>query len=537
MEIDEDIKAKVLEVIKELHKELQLNYGEKINLAAVGPRLKDKGIEYKKLKDFLGNFNTILNIESDGNISHPVSYMRLKNDDNFAEPLSSNISESDLKPQYTDSKTPIQALGSIWDYDNAISMLEKKIGTNVDINQLENNIKASYDNNDIIYYEYDVNGNPIKTNGIHKGKTVSFAVNTRFKDKFDKTIYARYKVNNKKEFTSGVFFNTEEEIFNLLNAYKIGTLSFKDYKQANDFINNVKKEAQDEVWQYGSVDSFVRKKTDQQILESYLGTISTVLCKNYANPNSPNYEKIVFSSVTDSIDGKQHKYAIFNTGLLTKSVSCLLIIGEVWESNKNHITISNPQIMRDNIQGLSRKGIIFMSNDLQKVTDNGIVSFFSKVNEIVYDASVYVDTQSLDKLKHCMERGEERNKWKQIWDAKYSNNEERFYEDFRNAINKSTLIAKSNYKYVVPQYQPKTQNIQFLMPLYIDNKDSTTQPDFVLVLSKYEEDGRVTQYIPETLISPEWAYNNARVICKPESTWLDPKKIQDCIDTEDAYED
>lgn len=33
-------------------------------------------------------------------------------------------------------------------------------------------------------------------------------------------------------------------------------------------------------------------------------------------------------------------------------------------------------------------------------------------------------------------------------------------------------------------------------------------------------------YIPETILELSWAYSNARVICKPDETWLKPERIE-----------
>lgn len=96
------------------------------------------------------------------------------------------------------------------------------------------------------------------------------------------------------------------------------------------------------------------------------------------------------------------------------------------------------------------------------------------------------------------------------------------------AIENSKKIAKRNYKYVVPQYRSANRNepgkIQFLMPIYLDRQYGE-RPDFALVLnSEIMPDGSKF-YTPETILELPWAYNNARVICKPEDTWLNPKTI------------
>ena len=78
----------------------------------------------------------------------------------------------------------------------------------------------------------------------------------------------------------------------------------------------------------------------------------------------------------------------------------------------------------------------------------------------------------------------------------------------------------ANYKTVVPQYycdRGKAQGrIQLLVPLYLTNEDT---PDLALVLSLSKDK---TVYYGHTCLTTEMAYNNARLIAKPDSEWLKP---------------
>ena len=72
----------------------------------------------------------------------------------------------------------------------------------------------------------------------------------------------------------------------------------------------------------------------------------------------------------------------------------------------------------------------------------------------------------------------------------------------------------ANYKIAVPQYF--NGKIQLLLPLCM--KDGVT-PDLALVVTK-NESGNF--YQGHTCLTMEMAYNNARLIAKPESNWLIP---------------
>lgn len=88
----------------------------------------------------------------------------------------------------------------------------------------------------------------------------------------------------------------------------------------------------------------------------------------------------------------------------------------------------------------------------------------------------------------------------------------------RNVISGSIETVQkriqANYKTIVPQWFNK--KIQLLAPLYLTNPN---KPDLALVLSLSEDK---TQYYGHTCLTTEMAYNNARLIARPESYWLQP---------------
>lgn len=82
------------------------------------------------------------------------------------------------------------------------------------------------------------------------------------------------------------------------------------------------------------------------------------------------------------------------------------------------------------------------------------------------------------------------------------------------AIRSVKKRIEANYKTVVPQlYNDK---IQLLAPLYLTNPE---KPDLALVLSLNDDK---TVYYGHTCLTTEMAYNNARLIARPDSYWLQP---------------
>lgn len=99
-------------------------------------------------------------------------------------------------------------------------------------------------------------------------------------------------------------------------------------------------------------------------------------------------------------------------------------------------------------------------------------------------------------------------------------NKKRLPKAFLNSNNKINIIngalntmkkrVSANYKLAIPQYYEGT--IQLLLPLCLmsDNK-----PDVAIAVTK--KDG---SYQGHTCLTLDMAYNNARLIAKPESNWL-----------------
>ena len=70
--------------------------------------------------------------------------------------------------------------------------------------------------------------------------------------------------------------------------------------------------------------------------------------------------------------------------------------------------------------------------------------------------------------------------------------------------------VSANYKLAVPQYYEC--KIQLLLPLCLMSDD---KPDVAIAVTKKDD-----SYQGHTCITLDMAYNNTRLIAKPESNWL-----------------
>ena len=70
-------------------------------------------------------------------------------------------------------------------------------------------------------------------------------------------------------------------------------------------------------------------------------------------------------------------------------------------------------------------------------------------------------------------------------------------------------------------YRPQDNKIQLLMPIYLKGSYSS-MPDFALILTPDKEH---QLYSPETILPLDAVYQDARLIAKPDDTWLNPDTI------------
>lgn len=85
----------------------------------------------------------------------------------------------------------------------------------------------------------------------------------------------------------------------------------------------------------------------------------------------------------------------------------------------------------------------------------------------------------------------------------------------KGAIDDVTKKVRTNYKIAIPQYFDG--KVQLLLPLCLTS--GSPNPDLALVVSKIQNQ---EIYSAKTCLTLKMAYNNARLIVKPQSEWLRP---------------
>lgn len=285
--------------------------------------------------------------------------------------------------------------------------------------------------------------------------------------------------------------NDFEKMRILDSRFNIGAMYFDLFWDGSEFLEDIAKNTIPESWKYKNKQSGI----NHPILKSYLENILNRLIKESQDGRDG---KIVFS--------KDKKYVMFNSNLLDKYFHEVIIVGDV-DCKDGEMQIKNPSRSGGRLK-LRKMGFDENANALPP-------QFFDDVNEVIFQTTWEID-KDFDTFTHIIE--ERRSRFPEEY---HTMSTEELATKFDNAIGFAVALAQRNYKFIVPMYRPQEDKIQLLMPIYLKGTYSD-RPDFALVLTPNKE---LRMYEPETILPLDAAYQNARLIAKPEESWLNPNEI------------
>lgn len=310
----------------------------------------------------------------------------------------------------------------------------------------------------------------------------------------------------------GAYIKTREELLDDLLSYfcfHIGYFYFATPNQANLFFNNLAKKAMRENWKWK--DASKSDSTGLPILKSYLEHTYYRLLEEDTKSEK---KKII------SIDGLTY----FNSGLLDRNFRQIIIVGtnKLIEKEIKGIGKCNWNLLMD-LESYSHNeheiASMFNKDELP-----AIASYFTDYRQVVFDAGLDIHTND----RHIFEDGVARDrlpKYKEEYENVKDDQKElelflaRIARDFDSAIERARLMAERNYKLAVPQFYRETGEIQFLLPIYLGEREEAERPQCALVL-RLDTSGRRPYYSGVTILTLAMAYNNTRLIAKPDVFWL-----------------
>ena len=218
-----------------------------------------------------------------------------------------------------------------------------------------------------------------------------------------------------------------------------------------------------------------------------------------------NYIQYTFNRIKEEFDAatteeeRQRKiatseqHACFNTGLFTKNYAPIFMAFE-----KNTNVGRQPWYLKSFFSGSVPKEFADLALPER-------ANYFARPEELIYDYHLPIRVD----VDHVF-REENFERFPENIRKTYSSNVLRNL--FNGAVIETERKLASNYKLAIPQYY--NGNIQLLVPIDLENKG---QADLALAMFNAKD-----CYSARTCLTLEMAYNNARLIVKPESEWLHP---------------
>ena len=193
-----------------------------------------------------------------------------------------------------------------------------------------------------------------------------------------------------------------------------------------------------------------------------------------------------------------NNFACFNTGLVTENLEDIFAFFEEYKNPKSGFTTP------------------FCFKAFLKKSDNNILKHFS---HSIPDVANFFDRPELlifnpkcdliPDLDHIVDENKTRFPV-HLQGADYAE----LRRQLVGAIDEAKKKVRSNYKIAVPQFYDN--KIQLLLPLCLTS--GSPNPDLALVTHKLNDN----TYTARTCLTLKMAYNNARLIVKPQSNWLKP---------------
>ncbi len=247
---------------------------------------------------------------------------------------------------------------------------------------------------------------------------------------------------------------------------------FPDYNAAMEYL--AENLADPENWDFADTPT-----KNYSILKNYL---------EFTFRKLQSEKKIVFTS--------DNKFAAFNTGLVTSNLEEIFAFFEIYKNPKpNHSTPYCFKVF------LKKSDNTILVNFGHSIPD--VANYFEKPELLIFNPKCDL----IPDIEHII-----------------GDNIARFPVHLRSAdgaelrrqlfgaIDEVKKKVKTNYKIAIPQYYDG--KIQLLLPLCLTA--GSPNPDLALVIHRLND----KTYTSRTCLTLKMAYNNARLIVKPQSDWL-----------------
>lgn len=249
---------------------------------------------------------------------------------------------------------------------------------------------------------------------------------------------------------------------------------FPNYKESIKFLANDL--ADKEEWDFS--DSTIKSFS---ILKNYL---------DYTFNKIKSENKITYTN--------QNEYCCFNTGLVTNNLEEIYSLFEKYKVPKPGFDSQyffRAFLKKSDTQLLSH----FSQNlpDIANYFDQPDLLIFNPQCDLIPDID-HIIQDNISRFPQHLQNTDDPDRRRQL----------------SGSIDEAKKKVKTNYKIAVPQYY--NGKIQLLLPLCFTS--GSPNPDLALVVHKLND----KTYTAKTCLTLKMAYQNARLIVKPQSNWLRP---------------
>lgn len=214
-----------------------------------------------------------------------------------------------------------------------------------------------------------------------------------------------------------------------------------------------------------------------------------------------NYLEFTFRKLTQEKKVEftsDNKFACFNTGLVTENLEDIFALFEAYKNPRPGFT--TPFCFKAFVKKSDNNLLRHFSHAIPEVAnffDRPELLIFNPKCDLIPDLD-HIIGDNLSRFPVHLQSADDAELRRQLI----------------GAIDEVKKKVRSNYKIAVPQYYDS--KIQLLLPLCLTS--GSPNPDLALVIHKLND----TTYTARTCLTLKMAYNNARLIVKPQSNWLKP---------------
>ena len=196
--------------------------------------------------------------------------------------------------------------------------------------------------------------------------------------------------------------------------------------------------------------------------------------------------------IAEATGEKGCRVACINTGLATERQEAIYALF----IQNAQAALGSPNWILDGFRKESDRGLTYFAQRPD------LPNYFTEPGELLYDTRVELVVD----IDHVIGDNHDR------FPAEIQNNEFAIRGALDGAISAAKRRVRRNYKTAIPQFH--RGRLQLLLPLCLVRPD---RADLALVVARENQ-----VYRASTVLTLDMAYNNARLVARPDTEWLDP---------------